>query len=135
MKKYMFGKYHLRVPRFAEDLCNDIPLPQSYSKPYDRKKEPPVEIKVRKYGQLLVGDMIPRREIQVSQHHVEESHHRLHLNPIKLVEEEGKRALIGKDLGTAERIPLLGHAFGRMKRKTTYDAVKTEEEEEGDKSL
>jgi len=63
MKKFMFGEFLLRVPRFCEDLFEDYPLPASYCSPIDPKKMA-VTPKERKYGQLLKGDMIPMREIQ-----------------------------------------------------------------------
>jgi hypothetical protein len=65
MKKYMFGKFHLRVPRFSEDLVKDTPRPESFAKPYQGA---PVQFSQRIYGQTLKGDMIPQREIQGYDH-------------------------------------------------------------------
>jgi len=64
MTKYLYGKYQLRVPRFSEDLFKDTPSPESYSEYFDEAKTPPTEIAERRYGQALLGDMIPVREIQ-----------------------------------------------------------------------
>ena len=63
MKQYMFGKFLVRVPQFREDLYDDIPLPSSSCEPFDGSKHS-VPIKQRKFGQQLVGDMIPQREVQ-----------------------------------------------------------------------
>ena len=66
MKKYMFGKYAVRVPQFCEDLFDDIPLPSSSCEPYDPVKAVPMEMKRVIYGQTLKGDMIPQREVEVA---------------------------------------------------------------------
>jgi hypothetical protein len=66
MSTYMFGRFHLRVPRFNEDLFSVAPLPQSFAEPYSQSKAGVVRVVDRKYGQRLEGDMIPRRDIQVA---------------------------------------------------------------------
>jgi len=65
LSNWMFGQYHLRVPRFTEQLFPDIPMPSSFSEPYNSETAPPVQIKERVYGQNLYGNMIPTREVQV----------------------------------------------------------------------
>ncbi|GKY95063.1 hypothetical protein MPSEU_000470500 [Mayamaea pseudoterrestris] len=67
MSTYMFGRFHLRVPRFNEDLITINPLPESYAKAYDPSKAPPIHFVDHKYGQRLEGDMIPMRDIQIAQ--------------------------------------------------------------------
>lgn len=62
MKKYMFGRFLLRVPRFMEDAVVDYPLPESHAEPWKETKK--IVLTGRKYGQALKGDMIPVREIQ-----------------------------------------------------------------------
>ena len=64
MKKYLYGKYIVRIPMFNEDLFSDLPLPESYSEAYKPLEHGVVHISERKYGQRLVGDMIPQRQIQ-----------------------------------------------------------------------
>jgi hypothetical protein len=66
MKKYMFGKYAVRVPQFCEDLFDDIPLPSSSCEPYDPLAAPPIQMQQVIYGQTLNGDMIPQREVEVA---------------------------------------------------------------------
>jgi hypothetical protein len=62
MKKYMFGKFLMRVPIFKEELVWDDPLPASTATPYDDKSlVEPIVVAQRKWGQQLVGDMIPTR--------------------------------------------------------------------------
>lgn len=63
--RWLYGEYHIRVPRFAEQLCPDMPLPSSFAEAFDPTTSPPVKIKERVYGQYLEGDMIPKREISV----------------------------------------------------------------------
>lgn len=65
LARWMFGSYHLRVPRFTEELFPDIPLPSSYAEPFDSDTSLHVEIKERVYGQSLYGEMIPKREVHV----------------------------------------------------------------------
>jgi hypothetical protein len=67
MKKYMFGKYLIRVPRFREALYQDIPLPESSAKPYVASDAEAIVITDRKYGQNLSGDMVPQRDIQAAE--------------------------------------------------------------------
>jgi len=57
MKRYMFGKYVVRVPQFKEYRYSDVPHAESYAKPHspDAPKENIVAVK---HGQKLVGDMI-----------------------------------------------------------------------------
>lgn len=66
MSRYMFGRFHLRVPRFNEDLFTVAPLEESFAKPYDPSKAEPIQVIDRKYGQRLEGDMIPMRDIQIA---------------------------------------------------------------------
>lgn len=61
MKKYMFGKFLMRVPIFKEELVWDDPLPASTATPYDESLTETIVIPQRKWGQQLVGDMIPTR--------------------------------------------------------------------------
>lgn len=61
MKKYMFGKFLMRVPIFKEELVWDDPLPASTATPYDESLAETIVIPHRKWGQQLVGDMIPTR--------------------------------------------------------------------------
>eukprot|EP00550_Attheya_septentrionalis_P000574 CAMPEP_0198283726 /NCGR_PEP_ID=MMETSP1449-20131203/3307_1 /TAXON_ID=420275 /ORGANISM="Attheya septentrionalis, Strain CCMP2084" /LENGTH=1175 /DNA_ID=CAMNT_0043980497 /DNA_START=124 /DNA_END=3651 /DNA_ORIENTATION=+ len=63
MKKYLYGKFAVNVPRINVDLYADIPMPKSSSKVHDRGDEP-IIISRRKFGQKICGDMIPVREIQ-----------------------------------------------------------------------
>lgn len=97
MKQYMFGKFLVRVPQFREDLYDDVPLPSSSCEPYFLSKKP-VPIKQRKFGQQLVGDMIPQREVQC-------------VTKVAETKPLSKRFLkgAGKSLGkSSEKIPLLG---------------------------
>ena len=66
MNRYMFGKCILRVPRFCEDLYDDIPLPLSSCSPVDVDSFGPIRVEQVKFGQSLKGDMIPKREIQAA---------------------------------------------------------------------
>jgi hypothetical protein len=70
MKKYMFGRHAVRVPRFSEDLYDDIPLPSSTCAPVDADSAAPIRMEEVKFGQNLSGDMIPKREMQVAKHNV-----------------------------------------------------------------
>ena len=68
MKKYMFGKFIVRVPVLKEDRYRDLPLPDSTAEPFTPKPRPLSELameevgyrKTRLPGQHLEGDMIPR---------------------------------------------------------------------------
>ena len=68
MKKYMFGKFIVRVPVLKEDRYRDSPLPESTAVPYVRDRRPLAELamddvgyhKIRLPGQHLEGHMIPR---------------------------------------------------------------------------
>lgn len=64
MKKFMFGQHTLHVPRFCEDLYIDLPLPSSSCSPFDPDFAEPIHVEQIKFGQTLIGDMIPKREIQ-----------------------------------------------------------------------
>jgi hypothetical protein len=67
MKKYMFGKFIVRVPILKEDRYRDLPLPESSAQPYRPDPRPLSELamqdagykKIRVHGQQIVGDMIP----------------------------------------------------------------------------
>jgi hypothetical protein len=67
MKKYMFGKFAMRVPVIKQDRYADIPLPESSATPYKEKELTLAELameeagynRTRVPGQTLVGDMIP----------------------------------------------------------------------------
>jgi hypothetical protein len=61
MKKYMYGKFLMRVPIFKEDRLEYDPLPASTATPYDESLAKPIVVSQRKWGQQLVGDMIPTR--------------------------------------------------------------------------
>lgn len=65
MKKLMFGKHTLRVPRFCEDRYEDLPLPSSSCDPVDPDLSS-LRVDQVKFCQNLKGDMIPKREIQVA---------------------------------------------------------------------
>lgn len=123
MKKYMFGKYHLRVPQFSEDLFKDVPLPQSFAKSFHGRNAEPIRITRRVYGQNLSGDMIPKREIQARTEEKDDVE-----NPNSLT--RGTKRVTGKIKGsvttTAEKIPLLG----RLRGKRRYDSVPQDIEEE-----
>jgi hypothetical protein len=60
MKRYMFGKYLVSVPRFKEARWLDKPLYSSHASPYAGTSEP--HISSTFFGQHLEGDMIPERE-------------------------------------------------------------------------
>lgn len=68
MKKYMFGKFIIRVPVLKEDRYRDHPLPESSAKPYKPDPRTLSELameevgyrKTRLPGHHLKGDMIPR---------------------------------------------------------------------------
>jgi len=70
MKKYLFGKFIIRVPILKEDRYRDIPLPESTAKPYKPNPKAMSEVameeagynRIRRPGQHLEGDMIPRGE-------------------------------------------------------------------------
>jgi len=69
MRRYMFGRYATKVPRFKEFRYRDVPLPQSYASPIryddldsDESKDETsrrVLVSKRTHGQTLVGDMVP----------------------------------------------------------------------------
>jgi hypothetical protein len=57
MKRYMFGRFAVKVPQFKEYRFRDVPLPESSA----RRVVGPhlITISKRSYGQTLEGDMIP----------------------------------------------------------------------------
>ncbi len=67
MKKYMFGKFAMRIPILKQDRYPDIPLPESTATPFMQKEFSLAELamqeagyhRTRIPGQTLVGDMIP----------------------------------------------------------------------------
>jgi hypothetical protein len=68
MKKYMFGKFSLKVPVIKQDRYFDRPLPESSATPHKEKSMTLAELamqeagynRTRLPGQTLVGDMIPK---------------------------------------------------------------------------
>jgi len=68
MKKYMFGKYALRIPILKQDRYLDIPMAESFAAPYKEKNFSLAELAMQEAGintkripgQNLDGDMIPR---------------------------------------------------------------------------
>lgn len=67
MKKYMFGKFIMKVPVLKEDRWQDIPLPESTAVPYAANKLGLAELAMKEAGyrrtripgQQLEGNMIP----------------------------------------------------------------------------
>jgi hypothetical protein len=67
MKKFMFGKYIMKVPVLKEDRWQDFPRPESIAVPYNPKPLALAELamkeagyhRIRVPGQHLEGDMIP----------------------------------------------------------------------------
>jgi hypothetical protein len=67
MKKYMFGKFAMKIPVIKEDRYTDRPLPESSATPYQHKALSLAELamqeagynRTRLTGQNLAGDMIP----------------------------------------------------------------------------
>mmetsp|Transcript_24379 Transcript_24379/g.28228 ORF Transcript_24379/g.28228 Transcript_24379/m.28228 type:complete len:282 (+) Transcript_24379:3-848(+) len=57
MKRYMFGKYSVQVPRFKDYHYRDTPLPESSATPVLGNRE--IIIHKRYPGQTLTGEMIP----------------------------------------------------------------------------
>lgn len=66
MKKYLYGKFIIRIPRVSLDLFRDMPLPQSFARVFQKNTSAPITVTERKFGQHLSGDMIPLRDIQTS---------------------------------------------------------------------
>lgn len=70
MKKFMFGKFAVRVPILKQDRYNDRPLAHSSARPYKEKALTLAELamqeagynRTRLPGQNLAGDMIPTAE-------------------------------------------------------------------------
>jgi len=64
IRKKMFGKYAVNVPRFKLDHYKDVPLFASYAKEYQDNSETKQSVtSVNLTGQQLLGDMIPKRVI------------------------------------------------------------------------
>jgi hypothetical protein len=67
MKKFMFGKFAMKIPLLKEDRYRDRPLPQSSAMPHKTKAFTLAELamqeagynRTRLPGQNLIGDMIP----------------------------------------------------------------------------
>jgi hypothetical protein len=59
LKRYMFGKYIARVPRFKEYRFRDVPLQVSTAVPCGGGPGSKYHISSRRHGQHLVGHMIP----------------------------------------------------------------------------
>jgi hypothetical protein len=114
MKKYMFGKFLIRVPRFREALYQDIPLPASFAEPYVASSAEAVVITDRKYGQNLFGDMVPQRDIQAAEALKSGSVSVSSGSKLKFWNRTG-------DNKSSERVPLLSR-FGRSGHKE-YDTV------------
>jgi len=66
MKKYLYGKFIIRIPRVSLDLFRNTPLPQSFARVFQKNTSAPITVTERKFGQRLSGDMIPLRDIQTS---------------------------------------------------------------------
>lgn len=120
MKKYMFGKFLLRVPRFSEELYTDTPLPDSSATPYDADHAEAIVVKDRKYGQHLDGDMIPMRDIQAAEARLSKSPSRSRKQRLKFWKKNKKGA------GPDEHAPLL-QRFGNGHEKE-YQSVSNEPE-------
>mmetsp|Transcript_14204 Transcript_14204/g.34245 ORF Transcript_14204/g.34245 Transcript_14204/m.34245 type:complete len:1271 (+) Transcript_14204:143-3955(+) len=60
LKRYLFGKYLVRVPIFKEERFPTVFLSSSKAEPYDKENAPPVNIVRHINGQFLSGDMVPR---------------------------------------------------------------------------
>jgi hypothetical protein len=68
MKKYLFGRFVVKIPVLKEDRWRDFPLPQSTAVPYSPRSASLAELamkeagyhRTRVPGQHLEGDMIPR---------------------------------------------------------------------------
>jgi hypothetical protein len=127
MKKYMFGKFLIRVPRFREALYQDIPLPASFAEPYVVSNADAIVITDRKYGQNLFGDMVPQRDIQAAE--------ALKSGTVSI--SSGSKLKFWKRMGrnkssekTSERVPLLSR-FGRSDHKeyNTADGAANAESE------
>lgn len=57
LKRCMFGRFAVKVPRFKEFRYRDSPLPESYATSKISAAE--IKIKKRSHGQSLKGDMVP----------------------------------------------------------------------------
>ena len=115
IKRYMFGRHLLRVPRFSEDLYADFPLPSSYCFPTEGVFT--VIPKFRKYGQALEGDMIPMREVQAASVPQKEETRKRGKN------KRTTKAAMDEDTPD-EKAPLLGGLFRRK-----YKSTENEKEE------
>ena len=65
MKQYLYGKYLQLLPHFIRDLSLDRPLLQSKAEIYNESIHGTVNITQKVYGQMLSGNMIPKRAIEV----------------------------------------------------------------------
>lgn len=111
MKKYMFGKFLLSLPRLSEDLYKDYPLPESYAKYYDKNTAESINIVRRVYGQNLSGDMIPKREIQASSGEEKQSPRSTMRGLFRRTKNETENS--------EEKTPLLG----RLRGTRRYDGI------------
>ncbi|KAG7337322.1 C2 domain containing protein [Nitzschia inconspicua] len=57
LKRYMFGKYAIKVPRYKTFRYRDNPLPESHATSRISRQE--IRIKKRIHGQSVEGDMVP----------------------------------------------------------------------------
>mmetsp|Transcript_14702 Transcript_14702/g.30086 ORF Transcript_14702/g.30086 Transcript_14702/m.30086 type:complete len:637 (-) Transcript_14702:35-1945(-) len=57
MKRYMFGKYSVKVPRYKDYRYRDTPLPESSATPILKVQE--TKVLKQSPGQYLMGEMIP----------------------------------------------------------------------------
>jgi len=104
MKKYMFGKYAMRVPILKQDRYLDVPLPESSATPYKEKEFTLAELamqeagynRTRVPGQTLEGDMIPT--IPASDDFTQAPIGKATANPEKLAKDApGASSLAGTD--------------------------------------
>eukprot|EP00934_Nitzschia_sp_Nitz4_P000987 Nitzschia sp. Nitz4//scaffold248_size28759//12858//16752//NITZ4_008109-RA/size28759-snap-gene-0.10-mRNA-1//-1//CDS//3329543992//987//frame0 len=128
-KKYMFGEFLMRVPVLKEERYYDDPLPSSYATRGDPTATKNVNIVERKYGQLLRGDMIPEREIRLTQFvdkspqvttpSMEEKRREGLLRP----RGRGLRFAFGGKIEESEPLlqPTLGDAYGSVEQKTSEE--------------
>lgn len=115
MKKYMFGKYLIRVPRFREALYQDIPLAASFAEP-DKSNAEAIVVTDRKYGQNLFGDMVPTRDIQAAAALLKAGTRSISSGPVskqKFWKRTGRNKPAEK---ASERVPLLSR-FSRSDHK------------------
>ena len=78
MKKYMFGKFGMKIPVLKEDRWRDVPLAESSATPYNAKSLSLAELamqeagynRTRLPGQSLTGHMIPTVRLNPNQRNV-----------------------------------------------------------------